>query len=267
MGDTVIIKLGYDSQLITEFEGYIESIATDGGNIKLKCEDGIFLTRVSIPDKELMSCTSKDVAQYVVDQVNSASGVELALQCDYELKYDKFVISKANGYDVLKKLQEESKGNIYMKGNVLHFHPSYIEKFGEAKYDFAVNIESSDLIYRRADEKKFEVEVEGIGKDGKRTVVSVGTTGGEKRSIKISGVTDPDALKIRGEEEMKYLVFDGYEGSITGWHLPVVEPGYSATIIDKEYEFKTGTYYVVSVATSANGSGIIRKVNIGRKLA
>jgi len=268
-GDPVEIQVGYDSDLKTEFTGFIENIATDDSSITLSCEDGIFLTRVSVKDKEMKNCTSKDVAQYVVDQVNLSLPADqrLSLECDYQMQYDKFIINKANGRDVLKKLQEETKGNIYMKGRVLHFHPAYIEKFGEVTFDFAVNIEKSDLKYRRADERKYEVEVEGIAEDGKRTVVTVGTTGGEKRSVKISGVTSREALKKRGEEEMKYLVFDGYEGSLTGWLIPEVHPGYSAKINDKDYEYKNGTYYVISVTTTLNDQGGVRKVQIGRKLS
>lgn len=266
-GDTVLIELGYDGSLTTEFEGYLESIASDDGSITLKCEDGIFQTRISVPDKEMKDCTSKDVANYLITEINKTAVNKLSLECNYEMKYDKFIISKAMAYDVLKKLQDESKGNIYMKGNVLHFHPAYLEKFGEVTYDFAVNIESSELTYRREDERKYQVEVEGIGRDGKRTVVLLGTTGGEKRSVKIAGVTDQETLKKRGEEELKYLVYDGYEGGITGWHIPIVEPGYSAKILDDDYEYKTGTYYVVAVTTSAGEGGIVRKVELGRKLA
>ena len=267
-GDEVLIEFGYDNNLKTEFKGYLESILTDDGSITLTCEDGIYKTRISIPDKEFKNCTSKDIAQYVVDQCNKSlpDADKITLVCDYELQYDKFVVSKANGRDVLNKLQEDTKGNIYMKGSELHFHPAYVEKFGDVKYDFAINIEKSDLKYRRADERKFEVEVEGISIDGKRTVVTVGTTGGEKRSIKISGVTEATALKKRGEEELKYLVFDGYEGGITGWAIPECHPGFSAMVVDKDYEFKTGTYYVVSVITMVGESGISRKIELGRKL-
>ncbi len=268
-GDLVEISIGYDKEIKSAFKGFIERITTDDSSISIICEDGIFITRQAVKDKEMKSCTSKDIAQYVVDQVNKSlpSDQKISLSCDYELKYEKFTISKANGRDVLLQLQEDSKGNIYMKDRVLHFHPAYVEKFGEVKYDFAVNIEKSDLQYHRADDRKYEVEVEGISLKGKRTVVTVGTTGGEKRSVKVSGVTDEASLKKRGEEELKYLVFDGYEGSITSWLIPEVHPGYSAKITDKDYEYKSGTYYVVKVTTTFGESGGVKHVEIGRKLS
>jgi hypothetical protein len=266
-GDAVTIQIGYDGVMTPEFEGYLESVATDDGSIKLTCEDGLWLMRKPVPNIELKNVSSKDVVAYLIAEINKSGEIKLSLNCDYELKYDKFVINNAMAYDVLKKLQEETKGNIYMMGRVLHYHPAYIEKFGDVAYDFAVNIEKSDLTYKRADERSYQVEVEGIGKDGKRTTVLIGTTGGEKRTIKIAGITDESSLRKRGEEELKYLVYDGYEGSITGWYLPLVEPGYSAKIQDEDYEYKTGVYYVVAVTTTMSEGGVVRKIQLGRKLA
>jgi hypothetical protein len=154
-----------------------------------------------------------------------------------------------------------------MRGNELNIHPAYIEKGGDVTYDFARNIEKSDLKYRKKEDRKYEVIVEGISLDGKKKTVTVGTTGGEKRTVKVYNVMNEAALKQRGEEELKYLQYDGYEGSVTTWLIPYVEPTYSAKIVDADYEYKTGTYYVVSVTTTFDESGGARKVELGRKLS
>ena len=261
VGDSVIIKLGYDDNLVTEFEGYLQRIDTDDSSLIFNCEDGIFLTRKPVKDKQFNATTVREIVKYCLSEIGMNE-----LNCTYNITYEKFVIKDANAYDVLKKLQEDTKANIYMKGSELNIHPAYIEKGGDVRYDFAINIESSDLKYRSADDRKFEVVVEGIGLDGKRKTVTVGTTGGEKRTVKVFNVMDDAALKQRGLEEMKYLSYDGYEGSITGWLIPYVEPTYSAHIHDREYEYKTGSYYVVSVTTSFDENGGVRKVELGRKL-
>ena len=264
-GDPVTVKFGYDdiANNKPEFEGYLQEIATDDGSITLKCEDALYLTRKSVKDTVFNAVGLKKIAEYVCSEI----GGTLSVNCTYDFRYDKFTIHNATGFDVLKKLQEETKANIYIKDNVLHIHPAYIEKFGEVKYDFARNIEKSDLQYRRAEDRKYQVNVEGIDADGKRVSVTLGSTGGDRRSVKIYGVFDKEMLKRRGEEELKYLVFDGYEGSITTWLIPYVEPGYSAKIRDAEYEYKDGTYYVVSVTTIFDENGGTRKVELGRKLS
>jgi hypothetical protein len=262
IGDAVVIQAGYDGKLETEFEGFIQRIATDDGSITLGCEDGLYQFRKPVPDKAFSASTVKDVAGYVAGQIGGFSVV-----CDYSFTYDKFIITQATGYDVLKKLQEESKANIYLKGSELHIHPAYTEKFGEASFDFARNIEKSSLTYKRADERKFEVEVEGIAKDGKRVSVVIGTPGGDKRSIKIYGVSDTAALKSRGEEEMKRISYDGYEGSITCWFKPICRPGYTVNLKDEDYPEKDGGYYVPAVTTKISQAGIERTIQLGQRLS
>lgn len=261
VGDKVTIKLGYDDSLMNEFEGYLQRIDTDDNSLIFNCEDGIYLTRKSVKDKQFNKTSVKEIVEYCLSEIGMK-----ALNCTYNISYEKFVIKSANAYDVLKKLQDDIKANIYMKGDELNVHPAYVEKGGDVYYDFSVNIEKSDLKYRNKDDRKFEIVVEGIGLDGKKKTVTVGVTGGEKRTVKVYNVMGDAALKQRGLEEMKYLVYDGYEGSITGWLIPSVEPTYSAHIYDKEYEYKTGSYYVVSVTTTFDESGGVRKVELGRKL-
>lgn len=262
IGDKVSIKLGYNDNLVNEFEGYLQRIDTDDNSLTFHCEDAMYLTRKSVKNKQLKQTSIKDIAEYCLSQIGMKG-----LNCTYNITYEKFVINNASAYDVFKKLQDDTKANIYMQDGVLNIHPAYVEKGGDVYYDFAINIESSDLKYRSKDDRKFEVIVEGIGLDGKKKSVTVGTTGGEKRTVKVYNVMDEKALIQRGNEEMKYLVYDGYEGNITGWLIPFVLPTYSLHLHDKDYEYKTGTYYVVSVTTSFSQNGGVRKIELGRKLA
>lgn len=261
VGDPVVIRLGYDDNLVTEFEGYLQRIDTDDNSLAFNCEDAIYLTRKPVKDKQFNKTTVKEIVEYCLSQIGMKG-----LNCTYNITYEKFVIKNANAYDVLKKLQDDTKANIYMKGGELNIHPAYVEKGGDVYFDFAINVEESDLKYRSKNDRNYEITVEGITLDGKKKTVTVGTTGGEKRTVKVFNVMSDAALKQRGLEEMKYLVYDGYEGSITGWLIPFVEPTYSAHIYDKEYEYKTGSYYVVSVTTTFDENGGVRKVELGRKL-
>lgn len=261
-GDAVTIRLGYDDELKEEFCGYLQEISVDGGNITLRCEDELFLFRRPLADRELKGITLERLLKEVVSGV----GLSTEVKCSYVFRYDKFVISKATGYDVLRKVQEETKANIYVKAGVLHVHPAYEEVFGRVSYDFARNIEQDGLTYKRMDERKFEVEVEGLDKAGQSVKVMVGVKGGDRRSVKIYGVTDPAVLRQRGEEELKYLSYDGYEGELTGWLVPYCDAGYAAVIHDEEYPQKEGTYYVTAVTTEFGQNGGSRKVQVGRRI-
>lgn len=261
-GDTVSIQLGYNNTLQTEFEGYLKSIQTDDGNVTLECEDALYLFRKALPDKEYKSITLKSLLQQVIQAVDGS----YSLSCDYDFTYEKFIFHNATGYDVLKKVQDETKANIYFSGTTLHVHPQYSEIGGSAKYDFAVNIEKSDLKWRRADERDYFVEVEGIKPDGSRLTVTMGKQGGDKRSIKIYGVTDEASLRKRAEEELTSIVYSGFEGSFTGWLIPFCEPTYRIELNDSDYPDKKGQYYVLATETTFSNSGGIRKITIGKKI-
>lgn len=261
-GDAVLVEFGYDDELREEFRGWVERIDTDDDSLTINCEDDMYLTRKPVKDKQFGNTSIKAIAKYCLSEIGMSK-----LECDYDITFEKFVISSANAFDVFKKLKEETRAQIYMVGDTMHIHPPYVQKGGDVVYDFAVNIESSDLKYRNKDDRKFEVEVEGIGLDGKRKKVTVGVTGGEKRSIKLTSAMSDAEMKKLGNAELSYLTYDGYEGSITGWLIPYVEPTWTAKIKDADYEYKTGFYYVNAVTTSISESGGVRKVEIGRKLA
>lgn len=260
-GDVVQVRFGYDKALRTEFKGFLKTISTDDGSIVLECEDDLFKMRIAVADREFVNTSVKAIAQYLIDETQTRLTVNSTLTIDY----DKFVIHNATAYDVLKKLKDETKGNIYLANGELHIHPPYIEQAGEVKYSFQRNIEKSDLKYRRAEDKPLEIVVENVGANGQKKVVQFGNTGGDKITISGNGLSE-QSMNVLARNEFERLHFDGYEGSITGWLIPYCEPSYSAWIEDNDYEYKNGVYYVVSVNTSISKEGGVRKVTLGRRL-
>ncbi|MCM1035533.1 MAG: hypothetical protein NC038_05495 [Paludibacter sp.] len=263
-GDEVVICLGYNGDLKTEFKGYLKTIQTDDAKITLECEDALYCFRKELADKEHKNITVKTLLQKVAQEVDR----NYSVVCDYEFSYDKFVIRNATAWDVLKKVQDETKANIYFKDTTLHCHPQYsaITNSQPVIYDFAMNIERSQLLYKRADERKYLVEVEGVGKDGKRIKTNIGKAGGEKRSVKVYGVTDIASLRKRAEEELALVVYTGFEGSFTGWLIPFCEPAYQVALRDSEYPHKNGIYYVVATEVAFSSSGGERTITIGKKI-
>lgn len=263
-GSEVVIKFGYVSKLRTEFIGYVVDVQTNDSSIKILCEDALFLFRKKVEDKAFKSTSVSKIAQYLVDQVDSSYKVV----CDYDLGYEKFVIHQATAYDVLKKLREEIKCNVYFNSEKkeLHLHAPFIEKGGEVKYSMQQNIETSSLEYKKAIDKKFEITVESIDKEGKVKSIKSGTTGGDSINIKVGAMNDLDLKKI-ADSELSRRSYDGFEGSIDTWLIPNVEPTYSARFSDDDYPDKKGTYYVVSVKTTFSDAGGVRTVTFGIKLA
>ncbi|MDR1370941.1 MAG: hypothetical protein LBJ72_12590 [Dysgonamonadaceae bacterium] len=271
-GDAVEVYFGYGESFLLEFKGYLNSISTDDSAIKLECEDALYLFKKSLKDRELKNISLEGLLDIVIGEVNAQNKenetpTNYTVSCDYEFKWEKFVFFKATAFDVLKKVQDETKANIYFKDEILHIHPQYSEIFNDELviYDFARNIEKSDLKYVLLKNKKIEIEVNATLVDGKKKKFSYGVTGGTKKTIEL-GTTDDASMKNRAIQEYNLFAYDGYEGSFTGWLIPVVEPAYKIRLQDSDYPNKNGNYYVVAVETKFSSSGGVRTVTIGKKI-
>lgn len=263
-GANVTISLGYNGELKTEFIGFVQDIQTNDSSLIIKCEDALFLFRVGVKNKQMKPTSLGKICQYLIDEINA----EYSLSCDYDLGYESFVINQATGFDVLKKVIEETKANIYFDtiNKVLHVHPPFKERGGIVKYSMDRNIESSSLEYKKAIDRKAEVTVESVDSKGKVKSVKAGTTGGESVTIKVGAMSESDMRKVANAELLKRSA-DAYKGSIDTWLIPSVEPTYTAEIKDPDYPEKDGRYYVKKVTTNFSSSGAKRTVEIGIKLS
>lgn len=262
-GTAVMIQLGYDGKLRKEFDGFIQEIQTNGSTLKVVCEDALFLFRKSVANTELKGTNVSAIANYLIQQIDPC----FTLVCDFNIGYEKFVIHQANGYDILKKLAEDTRCNIYFntEKKELHIRAPFVEKTGEVKYALDRNVESSSLEFKRAIDRKFEITVESVSDDGKIKSTKAGTTGGETVSIKVGAMSETNMKKIADAELIKRSS-DKYEGSITTWLVPYVEPTYTARFHDPDYPEKDGSYYVISVTTTLSDAGGARQVEFGIKL-
>ena len=208
-GDPVCIRLGYDArgqELPVEFEGFVSRIGREEGAVKIRCEDGIYRFRRDLKNAVLASVSVKELLEHVLRELGG-----LELSCDYDFKYDRFAIYETTGFDVLKKVQEETRANIYLRGTTLHVHPQYAETGRRVICDSAVNIERSDLRYREAGKQKLIVAVEGTDAKGRTVKVTRGTPGGDKFTLKLPGVSDRTTLERRAEEELHIRDYTGYD--------------------------------------------------------
>jgi hypothetical protein len=256
-GTEVFIKLGYDGLLYDEFTGFIQDITNTDSSIKILCEDALFLFRTGVKDVELKPTSTKKIAQYIIDQVDST----YKLNCTYDINYEKFTIHDATGYDVLKKIQEETTANIFFntKTKELHIHEPYLEKGGEALYSMQYNIETSSLEYKNKLDYKVEVSIESVDSKGNVHKTTIGTTGGEKITKKV-GTMGSEAAEKLAQTILKTESAAGYEGSFDTWLIPFVQPTFSARIKDEDYPEKTAWYYVKSVTTHLSEGGGVRTV-------
>lgn len=262
-GDPVSVTIGYEETgLHEEFRGWIQRISTDDGSITIECEDDLYKFRKSIPNEELKQVTLETLLKKVI----SGIGESFKLDCTYSWTYEKFVISNATGYDVLKKVQEECGADIYLADDTLHVHAPAEAVGDDVYYDFALNVEECDLTYRTAEDRKVQVVVKATMPDGTVKEIETGSTGGDKVEIRCA-TSDEASMRQRGLTEVKRLSFDGYEGNITTWLIPYCKPGDTAELRDEDYPEKDGRYFVQAVTTEFSRDGGKRTVELGFRLS
>lgn len=268
VGDPVRIELGYEGYMNEEFTGYVKRINTDDTEIRIECEDELYLWDVSVKDKQYGSKTApvslKTILQELVKQVNPKYKIE----CDYEFNYTSFTFSKATALDVLRKIQDETKADIYFKGTTLHVHPLYGNGSWSGKtvkYDLAKNVVSANLQYKKASDQKVKVEVEYKNRKGETRKETYGDDGG-KVIKKVVNTEDDASMRNSAKSEYNLWCYDGYEGDLTGWLIPFCQPTDRVEIKDATKQYKNGTYYVVATEVTFNANGGRRKVVVGRKV-
>jgi hypothetical protein len=133
-------------------------------------------------------------------------------------------------------------------------------------YDIYKNVISHDLKFRTADDVRISLKVVGVLKDNSKIEVIVGDTTGEQRTIYKYNISDKAQLKTIGEAELAELKYDGYEGTITTFLTPFCTRGYNAQIKDKNYDNRSGFYFVPKVVTTFGTDGARRKVELGTKV-
>lgn len=261
VGDAVCIRLGYDNDLETEFNGYLKRISRDNNSLVLECEDALYLLNKSVADKEYKQVNAKTLLTDIVSQVDRG----ISISCDYDFTYDKFVVFKSTALDVLKKIQEETKANIWFEDKVLHIHPVYQQQNGDVPviYDTEVNVQSNELKWIDKSDRKVQVEVKYVSPEGSLSKKEYGVNGGEKVTKYVNSSNEADLQKA-AENEYNLWNYSGFEGSFTGWLIPRAKAGGSVRLRDKERP--EGKYYVTGVEIEFGQNGAKRKVTLGRRL-
>lgn len=259
--DPVVIRLGYDRVLPVEFEGCVSRIAAEGSSVRIACEDALSALRCPVRDAVLEGVTVREVLEHVLREAG-----HFRLACDYDFRYDRFTLYRTTAYDVVRQVRQETRADIYLRQGTLHVHPQQTPVGRQVIYDFARNIERSELRYGAAEQRPLLATVEGTDAAGRTIRAERGTAGGDTFTLRLPGVSDPAALAQRAAEELSARRGAGYAGSFTAWLVPQAEPGDRAVVRDAAHADRTGSYFIAAVETTFNAEGGRRKITLGRKL-
>ncbi len=263
-GTEVEIRAGYDGKPNYLFGGYVKDITDKNGQTVIRCEDALFLFRRPVGDKQFNGVSICGIAAYLTGQIDASFGVS----CDYTITYEKFIIRNATGYDVLKKLSDETKADIWFdnQNKVLHIHPPYTSMGDRKVFSFQHNIEKSSLEWIGPGDEKQEVVVESTDIQGHVRRITEGTTGGDRMVIKTGPMSEASMRQI-AREVLRKQQSGRYKGSFDAWLVPHVRPGDEVLIADADYPDRKGIYLVEAVRTQIGPQGGRQTITPGIKLS
>lgn len=268
VGDRVEVRLGYDGQLRTEFEGYVAEVKLTIP-FEVRCEDEFWKLKRTPVNKTFKKTTLKKLLAELVPGVKLDDSVPA-------LAIDAFRADRTTVAGVLAKIKENYLVAAYFRNGRLFVGLPYTEftsskgpEGSEAKFVFQQNIISDDLTYKRKEDVRIKAKVVAYHKNGKKTTVAdVGDTDGEERTITLRTETkDPVELKKMAIQRLSEFKFEGYRGTFTSFGIPYVIHSGTVELIDDLHTARGGFYVVDNVKTDFGPGGFKRTVTLGKRFS
>lgn len=258
------VYCGYDGNNALRFKGFIRRV-NFSVPLEIECEGYSYLLRKKEGyTKSYGSTTVKEILNDLV------AGTDILLSDmipDIQLKNIYF--KNVKGTDVLEYLKDKCLLTLYFNHETLYCGLRMTEVKATIKHRLNWNvIKDSELKFEQNRElATVNIQVEKRTKDGTKKKAKDGVKDGSVKVLKVRHIDDEVLLKKIAEEERQKLLFKGYEGSITGFLVPVAEPGMATRIDDVRYPERNGTYFIESVNGEFSVAGGRQKINIGALLS
>lgn len=280
-GDKVSIKLGYNGDFRTEFKGFVRRRNLDMP-LEVECEGYGWLMKRNRVQGFYPGCTLKELLEKAVSSLDD--GEEIHVVCNDEINFSKVSLDANSGVDVLNKIGKYTDGALscffitpdtLWCGRVLTQYAYGIDPFKEYGSTNEISIrpgfnalsDTSLLVHSRELNPVLVIYSKKLANGTRLTQSSNSVKGYVRvRNKLLNQVKDAHSLKMLANEKSLKESYSGYEGYITGFLQPYVQPGNSVTIIDKQFPERNGTYLVESIEVQFGIKGARRKVELGLKL-
>jgi hypothetical protein len=261
VGDTVMIRLGYNGNLRTEFEGYVSKVKSSE-RVEVECMDAVWLLRQKNCKQSWRNTDLKSVIEFIVH----GTGVKLHANVPV-IQFEQFYLRNVNAAAALYELKQKYGLLIYMEedNQTLFVGLAYPQSKDTIIYGMGDNIAGHDLEFVQADNVKLKIKAILLLKNNTRKEAEYGDPDGELKTIHFYTLKSGESLETLAKAEAEKYKFNGYRGTLTGFLEPQVKRGQTARIRDTRYPEHNGDYLVDKVVTTFGTGGARRKVSLGIK--
>jgi hypothetical protein len=261
-GMKVEVIAGYDGRNVTRFKGFVSRVNFTIP-LEVDCEGYSYQLRKKLDiNKSYVNTTAKKI---LIDLVQ---GTDIKLsEAIPDIPIEKAGFKDCNGINVLEWLKENCKLTVYFNFDILYVGLEQAETIKTVKFRLGWNV-IKDNALKFNDKKEFadvRIQLSGRKKDGTKEKAFIGKKDGQVKRIK-TVIKDKVALNAIIKQKQREIVNKGYEGQITTFLEPVINPGEAAHIDDLKYTERTGKYFITGIDGDFDHSGGRVKIKIGNSL-
>ncbi|NJM13965.1 MAG: hypothetical protein HC896_00020 [Bacteroidales bacterium] len=271
VGDKVEAFFYYEDyeQYGEKFNGWVRKV-NYAYPAEIEIENDAWLLRKAIDKKAFAKASIKSIVEYIVKGL----GIKLYPKMP-AMQIDTYNVKANNALVELERLRDEfNMVCFFTKDNTLYFGPAYTHKFDDDEAQNTVKyalsgpttnlIDATSLKYVYSDERKLEIKAMAFVGGNKKIELSVGKSGGDSRTMWFTA-SDKKTLEEQALQKLKEFNYDGYEGSLKTFLIPLAKPAMSALITDPVFG-REGRYFIEAVKTEWGTGGARRDVSISIKL-
>lgn len=273
-GDKVLVKLGYNGNYATEFEGFVRRIDFSTP-LAIECEGYIYQLRKKVMQpKTFVKVDYKEILRYIIAGTDIVFSEAMSNE---RLVVDKFIIRNDSGAEVLEQLKKHLTNvlQVMFHGNQLYMGVAYLDgntKKGlvlqTVKYKMGWNvIRDQGLRKRIPPVDKVNFQITGIKSDGTKVKARSDNDSLNVKRIRTYCVTNQSALDYLAKLHECRETYTGYEGKIVAFGIPYCQHAWRIELSDSRYQERAGVYLADSVEVRYNRRGFRRIVGIGIKIS
>lgn len=262
-GNEVVIRAGYDGELVDEFKGYVTSVSSKIP-VTIECEDLMWKLKQTSITKTLKSVT---LSNLLADILPADVPYQASSQTVGKVRYSKMSVAK-----ILDDLKKKQGIVSYVRMGKLYVGEAYPVAWRSdpnytVNYAFTHNIISNDLTFKHKKDVKVKVKAISRHSNGKDVTVIYPSDDSDRELHTYhahNGLNKTELKKI-AERNYDKFVYDGFRGGIKVFGAPYCDHGYVADITDTEYPERSGKYLIDKVVMYFGVNGYKRELTLGGK--
>jgi hypothetical protein len=262
-GMKVELKAGYNGENDLRFMGFIRRVNFTLP-LEVECEGYSYQLRKKLNfTKNYKDVSVRDILNDLVQDTDIVLSDAIP-----DVPIRKAVFKSVTGIQVLDWLKSKCLLTVYFNFNTLYVGAMQVEAKTVKSFRLGWNV-IKDNELKFDDTKEFadvRIQLSTRKDDGQYEKAYFGgkLDGQVKKMYSI--IDDASTLKKIAEQKRTELVNRGYEGSITTFLSPFVEPGMAVQLDDAKYPERTGKYFVSGVAGEFSTSGGRQVIKLGNSL-